>query len=107
MYEEVLLAIGKLSFRIAKSMPQWPHEYTVRNHEPTLHEAYLTLYRAIERHGIAERFSGTKRPSMKLYLYPGDGYRYWFENPSPQTSKIINRNTIENADKLRKAGLIS
>jgi len=41
------------------------------------------------------------------YLYAGDGWRYWFENPNRATSKIINRNTIENTEKLRERGLIS
>jgi hypothetical protein len=105
---DVLAAIGRLSFRFARTMPQWPHEYTVRNRsDPDQHKAYMALYDAIKEHGVVERFTGTGKPSFKRYLYAGDGYRYWFENQDRNMSRIINRNLVEDAEKLRARGLIS
>jgi hypothetical protein len=102
----VLYAIDRMSWRFAKSMPQWPHEYTVRSRDDhSMIADYMTLYAAIAAHGVEETFTGTKTPSRKKYLYPGDGWRYWFKNRNPDRSKIINRNRLEDAEKLRAAGL--
>ena len=65
----VLDAIAKLSWRFAKSMPQWPHYYTVRQrHDPELDAAYMIVHRATMT-GRVEIFTGTKQPSAKRYIY--------------------------------------
>jgi hypothetical protein len=113
--EELLAVIGRLSFRVAKSMPQIPHQYTVRG--TAADEAdYIALHNAIRADGVIERWHGRRvigsnpiergpgRPMR--YLYPGDGWRYWYMSALTR-SKIINRNRVEDAEKLRKEGLIS
>ncbi len=108
--------IVRLAWRPARTMPQIPHEYTVR--EEARDEAdYWVLHQVIARHGMIERWHGGKvyggasiirrgRGRPGLYLYPGDGWRYWYMSRSP-ISRIINRNRIEEAERLRRAGLIS
>ena len=65
MSETHLAIIARLSFRFAKTMPQTPHEYTVRT--PETEAAYVAIYDAIQRDGVDERYNGRK----KKYLYPG------------------------------------
>jgi hypothetical protein len=90
--DDVLAAIGRLSFRVAKTMPQIPHEYTVRGEE---NEAdYVALHNAIRAAGTVEYWHARRvlrgkplerrsRGVAKRYLYPGDGFRYWYESKLP------------------------
>jgi hypothetical protein len=113
--EELLNVIGRLSFRVAKSMPQIPHQYTVR--AAAADEAdYIALHNAIRENGVIERWHGRRVLGSKpiergpgrpmRYLYPGDGWRYWYMS-AIWRSKIINRNRVEDAARLREEGLIS
>lgn len=103
---DLLRAIARLHFKPARTMPELPHEYTLRR-EAADEADFLLLFEAIQRDGVIERWKGW--PGR--YLYPGDGWRYW-----PMTAKLapkvefnrhINRNTLEEAQKLRDAGIIT
>jgi hypothetical protein len=78
----------QLSFRFAKTMPEFPHEYTVRS--PETEDAYVTLWNTIHDQGTKERWNGR----TYRYWYRGDGFRYWFMGPLGQ-SRIINRARAE------------
>ena len=68
----------------AKTMPEWPHEYIVRDRvAPTLFEA---LVRHIRGHGFEGRFY-----DRTLTYFAEDGLLYWtMGNPVEETT-IINR----------------
>jgi hypothetical protein len=112
---EILVIIGRLPFRLAKTMPQIPHQYTVKQ-EAADEADYVALHDAIRTHGIIERWHGgwvqgskpltPGRGKPMRYLYPGDGWRYWYMSELPG-SRIINRNRVEDAERLRQEGLIS
>src|SRR5262245_17415025 len=53
MTDEILAVIGRLSFRVAKTMPQIPHQYTVRQ-EAAAEADYVALHRAIREDGVIE-----------------------------------------------------
>ena len=98
---EILQVIGQLSFRVAKTMIEIPHEYTVR--DEANEEAYVALFNAIAAEGVFERWSGRK----KRYLYPGDGRKYWAMTSSVWQSRILNRMRIEDdLDWLRAEGQV-
>lgn len=105
--ELILAAIRRLDFVFAKTMPDLPHEYTMRRKARDLAD-YVLLFEAIHEHGVRERWRGRADP----YLYPGDGWRYW---PARRHTELvegrrlpthINRNRVEDAERLREAGLI-
>ncbi len=110
--ENILAVIARLPFRPARTMPQLPHEYTIRGREGTV-EDFGALQSAISRDGIVEYWNAKTLHAgaelerrdgpgtAKRYLYPGDGWRYWCINFT------INRNRVEEADRLRKQGFIS
>jgi hypothetical protein len=113
--EDLRAAIARLSFRVAKTMPQIPHQYTVRGEGAEAD--YVALHQAIRSDGVVEYWHARRvlrgvplerssRGVAKRYLYPGDGFRYWYESALPR-SKIINRNRVEDAERLRAEGLIS
>jgi hypothetical protein len=114
--------IARLSFRVARTMPQIPHEYTVR--EEAADEAdYIALHNAISANGVLEYWHGAggwqRQPlgvrakgKPHLYLYPGDGWRYWhmakiLDGPPGPDNRIINRNREDEAEQMRAQGLIT
>jgi len=89
--------IESLSFRVARTMPEIPHEYIVRS--PDNEAAYVALFNAIMEHGVCERWAGR----YKRYLYPGDGRKYWAMTTELQDSRVINRMKIEDdLERLRR-----
>jgi hypothetical protein len=95
--------ISRLSWRFAKTMPETPHEYTVRG-KPEGNEAdYEALYHDIQQIGVDERHNGRK----KKYLYPGDGWKYWAMTTHLPSSHVLNRMLIKHdADRLRREGQV-
>ncbi len=95
--------IGQLSFRAATTMPQIPHEYTVRGRPPGNERLYVALFNAIQQHGRDERYNRRK----KKYLYPGDGYKYWAMTTHQPSSRVLNRMKIEDdLPRLRAEGQV-
>lgn len=88
--DHICRVIARLSFRFAKTMPDQPHEYTVRG--PETEADYVTLAQAILDHGERERYvSARGRAYWNRYLYPGDGWKYWLMTTSIRQSRILNR----------------
>jgi integrase len=100
--ENALSIISRLNFRFAKTMPQTPHEYTVREPEDEATEAdYIALFNTILADGIDERYGRGK----KKYLYPGDGWKYWAMTTHLPSSRVLNRQQIEHdVERLRREG---
>jgi len=91
--------IDSLSFRFARTMPEIPHEYVVRS--PDNEAAYVALFNAIMEHGVYGHWAGRRY----LYLYPGDGWKYWAMTTELQESRVINRAKIEDdLEKSRQEG---
>ena len=77
--------LSRLEFRFAKTMPETPHWYVVRN---AANEAdYVELFQRHSEKGVDEKF-GTAR---YRYWYPGDGFKYWTMTTQVSRSQIINR----------------
>ena len=77
------------TWTFAKTMPQWPHWYTVRNqNDPLDFEAFL--------HGIL--YYGDIRTMEKrfrrIYLDIGE-YTYWWMGAPLRKARIINRALLE------------
>ena len=89
MIPDILATINRLPFRIAKTMPHIPHEYTVRT--PETGQAYVALFNAIMADGVYEYYKGRR----KKYLYPGDFRKYWAMTTNIHASRVINRMKIE------------
>ena len=68
----------------AKTMPEWPHEYLVRDRvDATL---FKTLVRHIRRHGFEARFY-----DRTLTYFAQDGLLYWTMGAPVEQTTIINR----------------
>lgn len=62
----------------------WPHEYIVRTPENA--EMILALARHIFEHGIDGRFYS----QIRKYHHEG-GKVYWFMDPTPEATNLVNR----------------
>jgi len=72
----------------AKTMPENPHEYTVRGQTP--HEEYDFFIRHIRSHGYKEKWGG------RSYVYLNVGaWRYWTMGRSVEGTTIINRAKVK------------
>lgn len=108
---DILARIARLRFVFARTMPDLPHEYTVRKRAADDAD-YVALYEAIMRDGVIEWW----RNKHARYLYPGDGWCYWSMSSKRSdenawhpliVSRHINRYQIEERNKLIAVGLVS
>ena len=63
----------------------------VRGATPANEADYVALFRAVQHHGVNEKF-GKRR---YRYWRPGDGFKYWTMTTDVRTSRIINRAKID------------
>jgi len=68
-------------WRFAKTYPDAPHEYILKEWDPVTYGYYENL---INEHGVVESFTLSGRTAKYRYYYEG-GYRYWMMNP------VLNR----------------
>lgn len=85
--QEIIKIIETLQWKFAKSMPQMPHWYTVRQkNNPELNEMYEKLYYYIRDNHYEKKFY------RKTYKYCDIGdYMYWAMTDDITESIIINR----------------
>jgi hypothetical protein len=82
---ELRAQIETLSFVFAKTLAHIPHWYTTQRSARAAgtEAAYSALFEAVQRYGVPGDFQGYRY----RYLYPGDGWKYWYIPPIP----LINR----------------
>ncbi len=68
----------------AKTMPEWPHEYLVRDRVDS--QLFERLARHIREHGVEGRFY-----HRVLTYFPEDGMLYWTMGAPVEETAIINR----------------
>ena len=71
-------------WRYAKTMPEWPHEYIVR--EQVDEELFVRLVKHIRIYGYEGRFY-----SKPITYYDHDGMTYWTMGAPIEETIIINR----------------
>jgi len=84
--------IGKVRWQFAKTMPQWPHEYTVRKWRQDLEEEFLEFVVLIRHEGIVKPWPrDAAMPRYRHTYLEIDGWEYWTMGaPVPETT-VINR----------------
>ena len=76
--------VAKAPWRFAKTMPDQPHEYTVRGETPEQDFEWFVLY--IREHGHRANYDD------KSYTYlEVDGYKYWTMGAPVAATTIVNR----------------
>jgi hypothetical protein len=84
--------IAEVRWQFAKTMPQWPHEYTVLKWRPDLEREFLGFVELIRRGGVVKPWPrDAASPRYRLTYLELDGWEYWsMGEPVPETT-VINR----------------
>jgi hypothetical protein len=84
--------IAKVRWQFAKTMPQWPHEYTVREWRQDLEREFFEFVALIRRDGIVKPWPPDVATPRYHHTYLElDGWEYWSMGvPIPETT-LINR----------------
>jgi hypothetical protein len=87
----------------AKTMPQWPHEYTVRKFEDPKAEqaAFEEAVAFIRAHGERRIFEPTGRSSVYFDI---DSCQYWTMGAPIEETVIINRAWLDWQERLVQEG---
>jgi hypothetical protein len=84
--------IAKVRWQFARTMPQWPHEYTVRAWRPDLERDFCDFVVLIRREGVVKPWPRDGATPCYHHTYLElDGWEYWTMGaPVPETT-VINR----------------
>ena len=94
--DEARSYIVEVRWQIAKTMPQWPHEYTVRDWRPDLDDTFEAFAACTRSEGVVKpwpRDSPTPRYHHQYLAI--DGWDYWIMDGPVTESKVINRARLD------------
>jgi len=87
--------IARVSWRFAKTMPQWPHEYTVRAWRPELEGEFVAFVALIRRDGTVKPWpKDTPHPRYHHTYLHIDGWQYWTMGAPINETTVINRAVV-------------
>ena len=88
--------IATVRWQFAKTMPQWPHEYTVREWRPDLIALFQAFACLIRETGTVKPWPGDSPSPRYHHTYLTiDGWEYWTMGaPIPETT-VINRARVD------------
>lgn len=89
--------IDAVRWRFAKTMPQWPHEYTVSKWQPELHHNFLRFVALIRTDGVVKPWpADSPIPRYHHSYLEIDGWDYWTMGEPVEQTELINRARINN-----------
>ncbi len=94
--EDARAYIAKVRWQFARTMPRWPHEYTVRHWRQDLEPEFIAFAECIINNGTVKPWlSHAVIPRYHHTYFEIDGWEYWtMGEPIPATT-VINRATLE------------
>ena len=100
--EEAREYVATVRWQFAKTMPQWPHEYTVRKWRPDLEDQFEQFATLIRHEGIVKPWPADSPTPRYHHTYLElDGWSYWtMGEPIPET-EVINREDLKPAGRVR------
>ena len=90
--EDARRYIAEVRWQCATTMPQWPHEYTLRRWRPDLGVIFAACVLLIREQGVVKpwpRDSGT--PRYRFPYLEVDGWDYWTMGAPAEDTTLINR----------------
>jgi len=87
--------VAEVRGRYAKTMPDWPHEYTVRSWRPDLAEAFEAFCHLIQKTGIAAPWPPAPAAAIyhNHYLVVGP-QKYWAMGPRGDADPVKLKTVI-------------
>jgi hypothetical protein len=98
--EQALAYVEDVRWQYAKTMPDWPHEYTVKSWRPELASDFEAFCRFIEETGVVEPWPPAPADTIyrNHYLVIGR-HKYWAMGPQGDQDPI-ERKTVINREAL-------
>ena len=88
--------IAKVRWQFAKTMPQWPHEYTVRSWRGDLGDEFRAFVKLIRRQGVVKPWPADAAIPVYHHTYLEiDGWDYWTMGEPVEETTVINRARLE------------
>jgi hypothetical protein len=87
--------IDEVRWRYAKTMPQWPHEYTVRGWRPDLERQFFEFVALIRHDGIVKPWPPDVPTPRYYHTYLSlDGWEYWTMGAPVLETTVIKRASL-------------
>lgn len=87
--------ITKVRWQFAKTMPQWPHEYTVRQWRPDLEAEFFEFAAVVRGQGVVKPWPPeASRPRYHHTYLEVDDWEYWTMGEPIGETTVINRALI-------------
>lgn len=84
--------IADVRWRFAKTMPQWPHEYTIRAWAPQHEWRFEAFVQLIRAEGEVKPWPrDSERPRYHHNYLTIDGWQYWTMGAAIAETVVINR----------------
>lgn len=97
--------IGSVRWQFAKTMPQWPHEYTVKEWRPEFAAQFEAFCRLIKAEGFVEPWPAPPAQAIyhNHYLVIGD-WKYWAMGTRGDLGPAEDLTVINRASRLAGVG---
>lgn len=97
--------IAGVRWQFATTMPQWPHEYTVRGWRPDVEHEFFDVVALIRRDGIVKSWPRDAASPRYNHTYLElDGWEYWTMGEPIADTVVINRARLGQAEVTGEAG---
>jgi hypothetical protein len=91
--------VAEARWTFAKTMPPWPHEYTVRQWRLNLTPQFLRFVDLIRTDGIVKPWPPEAREPRYHHTYlEVDGWEYWTMGAPIEETTVINRALVASPD---------
>src|SRR4051812_30577445 len=93
--------IATVRWHFAKTMPQWPHEYTVRDWRLDLETDFVEFAELIRREGVVKPWPADSASPRYHHTYLElDGWDYWTMGEPLAETGVINRARLPAKERL-------
>ena len=94
--DEARSYIAAVRWQFASTMPQWPHEYTVRVWRPDLNDTFETFASFIRSEGVVKPWPADSPTPRYHHRYLAiDGWDYWIMDGTIEDTGVINRARLD------------
>ena len=94
--DEARTYIESARWQFAKTMPQWPHEYTVREWRPDLTDTFEMFAIFIRAEGVVKPWPADSPTPRYHHRYLAiDGWDYWIMDGTIEDTEVINRALLD------------
>ena len=95
--DDARLYIAQARWQFAKTMPRWPHDYTVRSWNDDLEVHFASFVELIRSEGTVKPWpTNTDNPRYHHTYLLIDGWDYWTMGASVDETEVINRAAVAN-----------